>query len=599
MKKIIGLMLLLVSALALTFSNSIHAVLVEKTVDFNIISIESTSQELRKVINVGENMYQKLSAYTKWNQSFNNQNNPHPLTIKKGSLSYEGRITHRFHNTWNVYIYTVGIKLDDTWSSFEFYPDDFVIPFSQSIHVPLNYGQFSTANRNLNFSLIPGQYTIHGLFESVISDEDGIPVDHISEVPLTSGTLADASELSKVGYVYFNHDSNDLYNTSIMLNGKQYNLGKIKLPGVTELNREPISPGIYYSENGIQYLYYEFIDASSNIPINEQALSFIDDIDNVKGFRPFVSMNLTEETYVFTDKLKLYAAYQDGVNGRAFVDVLFPMQLDDLLAIEMEYQFRWQVLFGLSYTPWETKKVARVKDEVVDMASTWQHVTNWLTLNPVTAIYDVVSTVSGWTSGNTIAPVLDLNQAYKNRYLETINNAQTSRGNETVTMNQLFTNDVSMYRVYLDTLSDIRYTGYQIHEDIAIMYVTYQYKGEIYHVDYEAIDAVTGGGSSDVFKDLEKILLMFNDFQAFINSIDWNNAFYIGIAVVVVFIILMLLNPVILLVKLIFSTIKLVYKSVFNLIKFLVKLPGYIFKFIKLLIVPGKKKKNNYKRSYK
>ncbi len=92
---------------------------------------------------------------------------------------------------------------------------------------------------------------------------------------------------------------------------------------------------------------------------------------------------------------------------------------------------------------------------------------------------------------------------------------------------------------------------------------------------------------------------MFNDFQAFINSIDWNNAFYIGIAVVVGFIILMLLNPVILLVKLIFSAIKLVYKSVFNLIKFLVKLPGYIFKFIKLLIVPGKKKKINYKRSYK
>ena len=51
-----------------------------------------------------------------------------------------------------------------------------------------------------------------------------------------------------------------------------------------------------------------------------------------------------------------------------------------------------------------------------------------------------------------------------------------------------------MYRVYLDTLTDFRYTGYQIHQDIAIMYVTYQYKGEVYHVDYEAIDAVTGGG---------------------------------------------------------------------------------------------------------
>ena len=95
---------------------------------------------------------------------------------------------------------------------------------------------------------------------------------------------------------------------------------------------------------------------TSNIPINEQALSFIDDIDNVKGFRPFVSMNLTDSTYVFTDKLKLYAAYQDGGNGRAFVDVLFPMELDDLLAIEMEYQFRWQQFWGLSYTPWETKK---------------------------------------------------------------------------------------------------------------------------------------------------------------------------------------------------------------------------------------------------
>lgn len=595
MKKIFMMIALVVSAFALTI-NASYAVLIEKTLDLNIISNQTLDNySLRSVIDVGDNMYEKLTIYTGWNQSYDNSNDPLLITIKKGSLSYQGRISHDYHVSWSTYMYKIGIKFDDTyWSTFTFYPGDFTVPLSNPIHIPLNHGEFSTANPGFNFNQLVGQYTLHGLFESDIIPTDGINVGDISEVPLTPGTLENANELSKVGYVYFDYDTNNLFNTHIIFNGQQYNLGKLQLPGVTELNRNPISPGIYYSEGGKQYLYYEFVDMTSNVPINDQALTFIDDIENVKGFRPFVSMNLTDNTYVFTDKLKLYAAYQDGGNGRAFVDVLFPMELDDLLAIEMEYQFRWQQFWGLSYTPWETKKVARVKDEVVDMTSTWQHVTNWMLLNPVTAFYDVVSTVSGWTSGNTIKPVLDLNQTYKNRYLETINNAQIGRGNPAVTMNQLFTSDVSMYRVYLDTLSDFRYSGYQIHEDIAIMYVTYQYKGEIYHVDYEVIDAVTGGGSSDIFKDLEKILLMFNDFQAFINSVDWNNAFTIVIAVVIGIVALMLLNPLITLLKLGFGGIKLGFVGVSKVFIFIFKLPSYLIKFLKFLFIPKRKIKRRY-----
>ena len=52
--------------------------------------------------------------------------------------------------------YKIGIKLDDNWSTLTFYPDNFTIPLSTPINVPLNHGDFSTANPNFNYSQLVG-----------------------------------------------------------------------------------------------------------------------------------------------------------------------------------------------------------------------------------------------------------------------------------------------------------------------------------------------------------------------------------------------------------------------------------------------------------
>ena len=100
LKKIFIMIALVVSALALTI-NASYAVLVEKTLNLNIISNQTLNNySLRSVVDVGDNMYQRLSQYTGWNQSYDNSDNPLLITIKKGSLSYEGRISHDYHVLW-------------------------------------------------------------------------------------------------------------------------------------------------------------------------------------------------------------------------------------------------------------------------------------------------------------------------------------------------------------------------------------------------------------------------------------------------------------------------------------------------------------------
>ena len=56
------------------------------------------------------------------------------------------------------------------------------------------------------------------------------------------------------------------------------------MPGVNELNKAPLNNGIFYTEGGKKYLYYEFQLPPSEKPIHEQLNMFVDDADNIKGF---------------------------------------------------------------------------------------------------------------------------------------------------------------------------------------------------------------------------------------------------------------------------------------------------------------------------
>ena len=124
-----------------------------------------------------------------------------------------------------------------------------------------------------------------------------------------------------------------------------------------------------------------------------------------------------------------------------------------------------------------------------------------------------------------------------------------SRGEDELSLNDIFTPEHSMYRVYLNTYNDGRYTGYQIHDDIVILNVTYQYNGEIYHVPYEDIDIISGGGITEdpldgLEANLQSLINMFMSVITFLNT-HWSTIWIvilIIVAVIVLFIVLYMIS---------------------------------------------------------
>lgn len=497
MKKILLVILTVLASVTLLIKTpSAKAALIEQTMDFSLLSSEVIPGQSSYIkINTGENLYDKLDAFFDWGQEYDNQGDPFYLTIKNGPLTYEGRVSHRYHITWDVYIFTIGIKFDSgttPWRSFMVYPEDVVLT---SYNIPISTTQSLTNDSSgVPFhTWMLGDYTLHAMLDSEINDEDGQDVsNNFNLLPNTVGTLKDAKDSSKVGYVYFEYAQDNLFDTYVIVAGSQYNLGQLELPGVTELNKMPLSPGIYWTENNKRHIYYEFQQPPSEVPLNEQVNMFISDPDQITGFRPFVTMNLTDSTYTFTHKLKLYAGYYGGPNAQAFADVVFPFELDDLLSIEFNYSYRWENWWGLSYTPWKETNITRYINEPVLMINTWQAIKT--VMNPL-SIFDAVENVNSWLdySINKITPTTQ----YKADYTTHINRIRTEQGKTQLSQAQIFPTGSDVYRVYLNTFYDNRYTGYEIHDDIIIMDVMYQVDGQIYHVSYEDIEqggSFGGGG---------------------------------------------------------------------------------------------------------
>lgn len=480
--------------LVLMPSNS-QAVLLEKTLDFNVISRQTQAgHDRRYVVNVGENLYSKLDEFLNWGTDFNNQGDPFYVTIKKGPLEYNARISHLYHIAWDIHRFTIGIEYtSNNWATYDIYPEDFTVPLSTPIQVNVGSALFShgVGLDGITTGDMLGSYTIYAMLEGEVDTEDGIDVsNNFSLIPSTTGTLANASNTASVGYVYFIHNEDNLFDTYVILAGQTYILGTLELPGVTELNKLPLNPGIYWTENNKRNIYYEFQEPESVKPISEQFITFLDDPSQVKSFRPFVTMNLTDSTYTFTDKLTLYAGYYGGENGEAFADVVFPFELDQLLSITINYRYRWETLWGWpvigGYGQWNDVIVNRYIDEVVDMRSTWQHVSSYLFGGVLGGVY---SQLTGW---NETIQQITANTLYKQDYTDNINIVRLAQGKTALTVNQIFPPGSDVYRVYLDTYNQPGYTGYQVDNNIIIMDVLYQVDGEIYFVPYTDI---TQGGS--------------------------------------------------------------------------------------------------------
>lgn len=496
MKRIVMIISLVLSIFILVTQET-HAVLIEDIVSFDIVSIDIKEGSITHFITEnGENLYEKFDDFFGYPL---NQSLAYEVTIKKGPISYlNARVKHWSFDGNPMYEILFDYDTQNTFFNLRVYKNEQNISSHPALSVQFNFdilnnqGYLKTTNLpQASWQSVVGTYTISAMLESEIDPEEGISVPDVNTLPLTTGNLSDAKDSSKVGYVYFNYDKDNLFDTYIIIQGVQYNIGKLELPGVQELNKEPLNPGIYWTEGGNQYIYYEFQQQVSDKPISEQVSIFLDDPNNITGFRPFVQMNLTEKTYAFTDKLLLYAGFHDGGNGRAYADVLFPMDLDDLLSIDITYRQRWVGMWGLNKTGWTDQRVARYKDEVVHMNTTWNYIANLM----VKGTYGIWQRLyDGWNE--TIQEITPITYDYTVAYTSKINAVRKNEGKKQLTINEVFNPDSSLYRIYLDTYYDGRYTGYEIADDIAIVDVMYQYNGEVYHVGYEDIktDGSFGGG---------------------------------------------------------------------------------------------------------
>lgn len=498
MKKLLAL-LMCVFALLIISNQNVYAALVEKEVTFSVSNTYTTPLAHTRFHDTKTNLYDELHEVF---ESIVEPTNPgdnlkwYDTTIKKGGVSYTARINRRPSSSSEPAQYTIRITLPaNDYLQFTIYEEVFtytsVLGGGFSVSVTTSMLQSYDLGTGVPNSQIYDTYSLKAFVDEEIDPEEGTNITDFSNLPSTIGTLKDASDTSKVGRVYFSYNSSNLFDVYILLNGQQYNLGLIELPGVEELNKRPLSPGIYWTEDNKRFIYYEFQDEASDVPIQEQLNAFIDDPEKITGFRPFVSMNLTDTTYTFTDKLQLYAGYYGGPNGEAYADVVFPFELDDLLSIEIMYSYRWQSLWGLNYTPWESTKITRYISESVDMRNTWQHI-KWM-FTPLGWYEFYAEEIPSWFTPNspTIQNVV-ITTDYKIKYLNNINKVRTSQGKSSLQMEQVFPTTADLYRVYLDTFNNGFYTGYEIRDEIIILDVMYKVDGEVYHVGYDGID---NGGS--------------------------------------------------------------------------------------------------------
>lgn len=501
MKKIL-LMIIGVFSLLLITIPSAYAASVERKVNFTVSNPDPTTSTKDIFYDASLNMFDELDkVYSEIVEDSpeGSQIKYYSTTIKRNGVVMDALISRRYVSDYDATRYTIRISFTanttiqmSVYSKNIVYSSELANPWSKALNVNQIHVYFISSYAP-NASDPVATYELSDFVETELDPDDGTTISDYSELPITTGTLSDALNSDMVGYVYFNYVSDNNFETFIIVDGQQFNLGMISLPGVEELNKEPLSPGIYWTENGTRYIYYEFQQPASVKPISEQINMFLEDTEQeVNGFRPFVTMNLTDDTYVFTDKLKLYAGFYSGDGGKAFADVVFPIDIDQLLSIEIYYKYRWETLWGLSYTEWTDATVGRYMGEVVDMRSTWQHIVAWVNW------FEFYDEVASWINGPsaTIQEIPVITADYKTTYTKLINDVRTKQYKTALTEAEIFAPDSSVYRVYLNTFNDGRYTNYQIHDDIVIMDVMYEYKGEIYHVAYD--DIVTDGSFGGV-----------------------------------------------------------------------------------------------------
>lgn len=324
-------------------------------------------------------------------------------------------------------------------------------------------------------------------------------ITDLQQLPAVDGNLIDANNRSKTGKVTFNKTYNAHTIEIEHPNGATYILASsnkipidLQLPGVNIENELILESGVLFKgQNNEQLIYYELQKAASTNKLNTSV--FEDEDWVINGFRPYVIWDFNTGEYDLTDKLALYAAYHEGNNRRAYVDIVFPIDIDQLLMIELNWLYRYINIFG-GKTDWRFDSTKRYADEVVSGTNFWNEFKTWM-FN-VSLLYPKQVFDFSRYNQETISDLGFVTTSYKNNYVNKINKRLFSEDKTLVTVNDIFKDQYSVQRIYLNTYSAGLYTGYEIHDDIVIADLMYIYKGEYFHPQIEDVEWISVGGES-------------------------------------------------------------------------------------------------------
>lgn len=347
-------------------------------------------------------------------------------------------------------------------------------------------------------------------------------VQSLSDIPIVDGDLTKANDNNKVGKVTFitkttGHQVNVQHpnGTKYILASSGNNPITIELPGINEYGTLILDSGIYFKgEDGKRYIYYEYQNPASDIEYEKSVFDLTNQEFVEQGFRPYVIWNVETGVYDIVDKLTLYAIFHAGSYRRAYADIVFPMDIDDLLMVNIKWNYRYIKPLGLGYTEWRNDNTIRYKDEIVTASNFWNEFKKWIKIYPFfTSEY---YSAERWNQ-ETIQDLGVLDDTYKFNYVQKVNTHLINNNLDTVTTNDVFfgLDGYSAYRVYLNTYSAGFYTGYQI-EDIVLVDIAYIYKGEYFHPRITDIEWTAVGGSNR--PESKTLIDYLNEFIKFLDT---------------------------------------------------------------------------------
>lgn len=267
----------------------------------------------------------------------------------------------------------------------------------------------------LNSIVLVVEYT-----DTVVLYED---VSSFSEIPETDGqyTLVDFEKNTNGTFKAFFH----------AIDGKVYRVKSMVLPEAAG----DVTRAIYYTEDGNHLLWFMLSNStdlsSSSIIYNDWLVWSLDTGD----FKITKNYTVHGKAYGAGDGFTTY--------NLLYVDVIFPFEIDDLLSITFNYDYRYHYFVGKPGT-WQTvNNQTLFKGETTTTSAPWWNVTTALYTQLLQSSDNFVSRAWEFNQINDITEKVD--NKYKSDYV----NWMKENGTGTYSVNSIFMPNFKAYKVFL------------------------------------------------------------------------------------------------------------------------------------------------------